>query len=116
MPYTSRWTVPIPECSLPTFLFKSSTHPLGDQMCFAEAERPDTHYLTPTQFRLWAQRFGLGLRQSKHFRKGDRILLFSGNGLFVPVVFMGTLCAGGIFSGANVGHPRPDISSTADFL
>jgi 4-coumarate--CoA ligase len=27
--------------------------------------------------------------------------LFSGNDLFVPVVFMGILCAGGIFSGAN---------------
>lgn len=28
-------------------------------------------------------------------------MVFSGNDLFVPVVFMGILCAGGIFSGAN---------------
>jgi 4-coumarate--CoA ligase len=101
MPYQSRWTVPVPECSLPTFLFKSPTAPLGDKRCFSEAARPDTHYLTRDQFRLWAQRFALGLRRSPHFKPGDRVLLFSGNDLFVPVVFMGVLCAGGIFSGAN---------------
>ncbi|KIW99489.1 uncharacterized protein Z518_11228 [Rhinocladiella mackenziei CBS 650.93] len=101
MPYISRWTVPIPECSLSTFLFKSPSYPLGTKRAFSEAARPDTHYLTREQFRLWAQRFALGLRRSRHFKKGDRILLFSGNDLFVPVVFMGILCAGGIFSGAN---------------
>lgn len=101
MPHRSRWTVPVPECSLPTFLFKSPTHPLGSKRSFSEAERPDTHYFTRDQFRLWAQRFALGLQRSKHFQKGDRILLFSGNDLFVPVVFMGVLCAGGIFTGAN---------------
>lgn len=101
MPYKSRWHVPIPECSLPTFLFKSPKEDLGSKRAFSEAARPDTHYITRDQFRLWAQRFALGLRQSKHFKKGDRILLFSGNDLFVPVVFMGVLCAGGIFTGAN---------------
>lgn len=101
MPYKSRWTVAIPECSLPTFLFKSPFQSLGSKKAFAEAARPDTHYLTRDQFRLWAQRLALGLQRSKHFKKGDRILLFSGNDLFVPVVFMGVLCAGGVFSGAN---------------
>ncbi|KAK4940278.1 hypothetical protein LTR10_019598 [Elasticomyces elasticus] len=97
----SRWSTPIPDCSLPTFLFTSPTHPLGSKRAFSEAARADTHFLTRDQFRLWAQRFALGLQRSKHFQKGDRILLFSGNDLFVPVVFMGVLCAGGIFSGAN---------------
>ncbi|KAK5189209.1 hypothetical protein LTR92_010841 [Exophiala xenobiotica] len=101
MPYKSRWTVPVPECSLPTFLFNSPTQSLGAQRCFSEAARPDTHYFTRDTFRLWAQRFALGLQRSKHFKRGDRILLFSGNDLFVPVVFMGVLCAGGIFTGAN---------------
>lgn len=101
MPYESRWSVPLPDCSLQTFLFKSPTYPLGSKVAFAEAARPDTHYLTRDQLRLWAQRFALGLQRSKHFNKGDRILLFSGNDLFVPVVFLGILCAGGIFTGAN---------------
>ena len=101
MPYKSRWSVSIPECSLQTFLFKSPTVSLGTKCAFSEAARPDTHYMTRDDFRLWAQRFALGLQRSKHFKKGDRILLFSGNDLFVPVVFMGVLCAGGIFTGAN---------------
>ena len=101
MPYTSRWNVSIPDCSLQTFLFKSPTTTLGSKRAFSEAARPDTHYITRDQFRLWAQRFALGLQRSQHFKKGDRILLFSGNDLFVPVVFMGILCAGGIFTGAN---------------
>lgn len=101
MPYKSRWTTPVPDCSLPTFLFTSPTHDLGDKRAFSEAARPETHYISRNQFRLWAQRLALGLLRSKHFQKGDRVLLFSGNDLFVPVVFMGILCAGGIFTGAN---------------
>ncbi|EHY61276.1 hypothetical protein HRR83_008973 [Exophiala dermatitidis] len=101
MPYKSRWTVPVPDCSLQTFLFESPDHPLGSKRSFIDAARPDTHYLTRDQFRLWAQRFALGLHRSKHYRKGDRVLLYSGNDLFVPVVFMGVVCAGGIFTGAN---------------
>lgn len=101
MPYKSRWTVPVPDCSLPKFLFESPTVDLGEKRAYSEAARPDTHYVTRNQFRLWAQRLGLGLLRSKHFKKGDRVLLFSANDLFVPVVFMGVLCAGGIFTGAN---------------
>lgn len=67
----------------------------------AEAERPDTHYLTRADFQLWSQRFALGLQQSGLFKAGDRLLLFSPNDLFVPVVFMGALMAGGVYTGAN---------------
>lgn len=119
MPYKSRWTVSVPDCSLPTFLFKSPTHDLGENRAFSEAARPETHYITRNQFRLWAQRLALGLLRSKHFKKGDRVLLFSGNDLFVPVVFMGVLCAGGIFTGANptfvareLAHQLKDSGST----
>jgi 4-coumarate--CoA ligase len=101
MPYQSPRSVDIPNCSLQTVLFKSPHARLGSKRAFSEAARPDTHYITREQFRLWSQRFALGLQRSKHFQKGDRILLFSGNDLFVPVVFMGVLCAGGIFTGAN---------------
>jgi 4-coumarate--CoA ligase len=101
MPHKSRWSLDIPKCSLPTFLFTSPSHPLSDKTQFLDVVRPDTHFLTRASYRLWAQRFALGLTNSKHFKKGDRILLFSGNDLFFPVVFMGVLMAGGIFTGAN---------------
>jgi 4-coumarate--CoA ligase len=52
----------------------------------------------------------LGLQRSKHFKKGDRILLFSGNNIFFPVVFLGTLCGGGIFTGANPTYVSRELA------
>lgn len=106
MPYKSRWTVPIPDCSLQTFLFGSSANlphdpPSPEKICLAEADRPDTHFFTRATYQLWSQRFALGLTKSGLFKPGDRLLLFSPNDLFVPVVFMGALMAGGIYTGAN---------------
>jgi 4-coumarate--CoA ligase len=101
MPYKSRWSIPIPDCSLPTFLLTSADHDLGEEPSFLDAQYPDTCFLTRNTFRLWSQRFALGLIRSKHFKDGDRILLFSNNTLFYPVVFMGIVMAGGVFTAAN---------------
>lgn len=112
MPHKSRWTVPIPQCSLPTFLLKSSTGDLrdGQDTAYIDPERPDTHYLTRSHYLLWCRRLALGLQRSRHFRKGDRVLLFSANNIFVPVVFLGTLCAGGVFTGANPTFTPRELS------
>ncbi|KAL1969436.1 hypothetical protein VTN77DRAFT_8874 [Rasamsonia byssochlamydoides] len=101
MPVKSRWEVPIPDTHLASLIFKSPTHPLSKtQRCLLEAARPDTHYFTVHDYRLWSQRFAAGLRKSG-IKPGDRILFFSGNDLFYMVVFMGTIMAGAIFTGAN---------------
>ncbi|RAH65123.1 acyl--CoA ligase [Aspergillus aculeatinus CBS 121060] len=101
MPFQSRWSIDIPSCHLATLLFTSPTHPLSHtHRCFLDAARPDTHYFTEHSFRLWSQRLAAGLRHAG-LRRGDRVLLFSGNDLFFPVVFMGIIMAGGIFTGAN---------------
>lgn len=115
MPYKSRWRIDIPRCSLPTFLFGSSANlphvPSNpEKVCLAEAARPDTHFLTRGTYQLWCQRFALGLQQSGLFEAGDRLLLFSPNSIFVPVVFMGTLFAGGIFTGANPSYTAQELA------
>jgi 4-coumarate--CoA ligase len=101
MPYKSRWSIPIPDCSLPTFLFTSPSTDLGEKPCFLNASCPEERYFTRNSFRLWSQRFALGLHRSPGFKSGDRILVYSGNTLAFPVAFMGSLMAGGIFTGAN---------------
>jgi 4-coumarate--CoA ligase len=122
MPHKSRWQVEIPKCSLPTLVFQSAASPLDDKKpCFLDAARPDTHYFTPSTYRLWCQRFALGLLSSGRFEKGDRLLLFSGNDLFYPVVFMGVIMAGGIFTGANPSYVARELAyqlkdSDAKFL
>jgi 4-coumarate--CoA ligase len=100
MPIKSRWSVGIPEVSLQNWVFGSSDKPISDERCLAEVNRPDTHYLTLSTFRLWAKRVAVGL-QKAGLQPGDRVLLFSGNNIFFPVAFMGVLMAGGIFTGAN---------------
>ncbi|OQE40883.1 hypothetical protein PENCOP_c005G08809 [Penicillium coprophilum] len=101
MPYKSRWTIDIPDIHLASLLFQSPTASLSKtHKSYLEAARPETHYLTTHDLRLWSQRLAAGLRQSG-LQPGDRVLLFSGNDLFFPVVLLGVIMAGGIFTGAN---------------
>ncbi|KAJ5126982.1 hypothetical protein N7448_007761 [Penicillium atrosanguineum] len=110
MPYKSRWTIDVPNTHLATLLLKSPTAALSQtQPCFLEAARPDTHYFTPHDFRLWSQRFAVGLLKSG-LQPGDRVLLFSGNDLFFPVVLMGITMAGGIFTGANPTYVARELA------
>lgn len=110
MPYKSRWTIDIPNAHLASILLDSPTAPLSKtKPCFLEAARPETHYFTPHDFRLWSQRFAAGLRKSG-LQPGDRVLLFSGNDLFYPVVFMGIIMAGGIFTGANPTYVARELA------
>ncbi|KAI2473128.1 acetyl-CoA synthetase-like protein [Annulohypoxylon bovei var. microspora] len=100
MTIESRWSTPIPNCSLQKWVFGSSFGPLLDTPQFIDPDRPETHFITQSDYRLWAKRFALGLTRAG-LKLGDRVLLFSGNSLFTPAVFMGVLMAGGVFTGAN---------------
>ncbi|OTA90993.1 hypothetical protein M434DRAFT_33125 [Hypoxylon sp. CO27-5] len=120
MVISSRWTVPIPSCSLQKWVFESSFGPLPDTPQFIDPERPETHFITKSGFRLWSKRFAIGLTRAG-LKPGDRVLLFSGNSLFTPVVFMGILMAGGVFTGANPSFVARELAyqlkdSGASFL
>ena len=109
MPIKSQWTIPIPDTSLASLLFTSPTHPLSTtKPALLDADDP-SKYLTPHTYRLWSQRLAAGLL--KHgFKPGDRLLLFSGNNIFFPVIFMGVVMAGGIFTGANPGYVARELA------
>jgi 4-coumarate--CoA ligase len=109
MPIKSRWTTTIPEVSLPTYLFGSSKAPLPDKPLIMDARSPDQHYLSYSSFRLWSQRFAVGLKRAG-LQEGDRVLLFSGNTIFFPVVILGTVMAGGIFTGANPTYVARELA------
>ncbi|KAF9882047.1 4-coumarate- ligase [Colletotrichum karsti] len=109
MPIKSRWTEPIPNCSLQKWIFGSSFEPITDRKAFYDADRPDTHYLTFSDYRLVAKQIAIGL-QKAGLKPGDRVLLFSGNNLFFPVLFIGVLMAGGIFTGANPGFVSRELA------
>ncbi|TVY54449.1 4-coumarate--CoA ligase-like 7 [Lachnellula cervina] len=122
MPIHSRWQIPLDICSLPTYIFgpPNSQLPTPHKPAFLDASRPDTHFLTHQSFKTWSQRLAAGL-QKAGLEPGDRVLLFSGNSIFFPVVFMGILMAGGIFTGANPGYVARELAyqlkdSEAKFL
>ena len=106
----SRWTVDIPPVSLPTYLF-GGPHTLlpSESPCFVDANHPDELYLSLHTFRLWAKRFAKGLRMAG-LKDGDRVLLFSGNTIFFPVVVLGVIMAGGIFTGANPTYVARELA------
>ncbi|KAJ5097148.1 hypothetical protein N7456_007869 [Penicillium angulare] len=110
MPYKSRWSIDIPNTHLASSILKSPTAPLSKtKKAFIDAAKPDTHFLTSHDFRLWSQRFAAGLRKSG-LKRGDRVLLFSGNDIFFPVIFMGIIMAGGIFTGANPTYVARELA------
>ncbi|ORY59523.1 uncharacterized protein BCR38DRAFT_488555 [Pseudomassariella vexata] len=104
----SRWTKLVPETPLQTWVFGSSFERLSDKPQFIDPEQPD-HSLSVAEYRLWSKRFAMGL-QAAGLKPGDRVLLFSGNNLFFPVVFMGILMAGGIFTGANPSFVAREVA------
>ncbi|KAK3619920.1 hypothetical protein LTR56_023716 [Elasticomyces elasticus] len=108
MPWKSRWTIPIPTQSLPSYLFDSPTIPLDDKPLLIDAEFPE-YYLTQHTYREWSKRFALGLQQNG-FKPGDRLLLYSGNTIFFPVILLGTIMAGGIFTGANPTYVARELA------
>jgi 4-coumarate--CoA ligase len=108
MPILSRWTCPIEEIPVATYLFGSPTGPLPTTPLLIDARRPE-YYLSKATYRLWCQRLAAGLR-ANGLQKGDRVLLFSGNSCFFPVVILGTIMAGGIFTGANPTYTPRELA------
>lgn len=100
MAIESRFSVPVPNCSIQKWIFGSCCDPLPDRKTWIDADNPNTQYLTLSSARLLAKRIAVGLLEHG-LRPGDRVLVFSGNNVVFPVVMLGIWMAGGIFTGAN---------------
>lgn len=105
----SRYTIPLPQVSLPTYIFDSPTADLPKTPCYISAAEPDKYFLTYHDYRLYAQRLASGLLRSG-LKPGDRVLLFSGNTLFFPSVVLGIIMAEGVFTGANPTYVARELA------
>ncbi|CAI4215133.1 unnamed protein product [Parascedosporium putredinis] len=63
------------------------------------------HTSVPTRLK----QIAVGLQEAG-LRLGDRVLIFSGNNIYFPVIFLGVLMAGGIVTGANPGFKPREIA------
>ena len=119
MPYKSRWSIDIPILSLTSYVFKTPNAHLEDKPLLIDAEKPE-YYLSHHSYREWSKRLAAGLRKAG-FQTGDRLLLYSGNNVFFPVILQGAVMAGGIFTGANPSYVARELAyqlldSGASFL
>ncbi|OKL62393.1 hypothetical protein UA08_02616 [Talaromyces atroroseus] len=106
----SKYTIDIPQHSFPTLIFGSPEDTLPDDKPYLlDHLNPETRFLTRHSFRLWSQRFAAGL-QNAGLAQGDRVVVFSTNRISFPVVFMGVIMAGGIFSGCNPAYSPQELA------
>jgi acyl-CoA synthetase (AMP-forming)/AMP-acid ligase II len=65
--------------------------------------------LTIWEFELYSKRLAAGLRRLG-VKPGDRVLVFSENGIFVPCLFFGIIMAGAIYTGATSSSTALELS------
>jgi len=105
----ARFSTPIPQVSVPTYIFESPTAQLPNQPAYISCNEPEKHQISLPEYRLYAQRFASGLRRVG-LKPGERVLLFSGNTVFFPSVLMGIIMAEGIFTGANPNYVARELA------
>lgn len=109
MTIKSRFSLPVPNCSIQQWVFGSPSDPLPNKKAWIDPDRPDSHFLSYAEGRLLAKRLAVGLIEAG-LNPGDRVLIYSGNSIFYPIVAMGIWMAGGIFSGANHGYVARELA------
>lgn len=110
MPYNSRWPLDPPKISLPSFVFGSLAALPPDDVIFSDAKRPDTHFMTPYTFREWSRRMAGGL-VAAGLRPSDRVVLMSGNDIWIPVVVLGTLMANCVYTSCNPANTARETAN-----
>ncbi|PGH26434.1 hypothetical protein AJ80_01932 [Polytolypa hystricis UAMH7299] len=102
MPFASPFpNLDIPKVDLLSYLFPADKTP-SDTPIWIDAHNP-SNYLTPKQLLGWVKRLGVGL-EKLGTQKGDAIVIFTPNHIFVPVAYLGIAGTGRVFSGLNPGY------------
>ncbi|OJD33023.1 4-coumarate-ligase [Diplodia corticola] len=101
MPQESPFDIDIPACNILDYLFPTESEP-SDEPIWIDADNTERN-LSPKHLLLWAKRLGLGLQQLG-LDRGDVVMVYSSNHLFVPVAYCGIAGAGYIFSGCNPAY------------
>ena len=109
MPHRSRWSVDLPFKSLPSLVLDRLSHLPQDAIAFADADEPDRLHMNWSDYVIWCKRLAAGLFQAG-LQPGDRVLVYSCNNIFFPVVFMGVIMAGGIITTANPAYVARELA------
>ena len=98
MPHQATHQIAIPQTDLLTYLFLQDAEN-GHQPLWYSASNPACR-LTKAEALLWIKRLAIGLK-ALGIKRGDRVMLLSPNHIFVPIVYLGIIGSGAIFTGAS---------------
>ncbi|KAF4996270.1 hypothetical protein FDECE_12514 [Fusarium decemcellulare] len=105
--YESKYSVDIPVVDLPTFIFSASIRTRSQPQYF-DADNPSTNF-SLEQAEKWVKRWAKGL-QDLGLKPNDKVLLYSGNSLYFPVLFWGTIASGSVFTGCSPTSSVSELS------
>lgn len=95
----SPYTIDIPPIDIATFVFSSGTASSRQKPQYFDATSPSKCY-SLAQAEGFVKQVGLGL-QTLGLKSDDKVLLYSNNRLFFPVLLWGTTTAGCVFTAAS---------------
>ncbi|OJD09730.1 hypothetical protein AJ78_08958 [Emergomyces pasteurianus Ep9510] len=99
----------IPNVDLWTLLFENKQRPFpDDQVIFQDADTLRSY--TYEQVKSTALEFGMGLKATWDWQKGDVLAIISPNNIDMPPVIWGTHWAGGIVSPANPTYTPDELA------
>ncbi|KAE9583346.1 hypothetical protein CGMCC3_g253 [Colletotrichum fructicola] len=107
MIFSSRYQIDIPAVDILTYVFGTPALQ-SDPPLFVDAGKP-SKALRKGELETCVKRLAGGLRQTLKLQDDDVVVAFAKNCIWYPVVFLGAICAGGIFSGANSQHTSTEL-------
>lgn len=94
----------IPKVDILTYLFPQNEKP-SEAPIWIDAKNPKLS-LSPAQGLRWIRKLGYGLHKLG-IKRGDVVMIYTPNHIFVPIAYLGIVGAGYAFSGANPIYTLP---------
>ncbi|KAF9889142.1 hypothetical protein FE257_007631 [Aspergillus nanangensis] len=105
--YTAPHQIPIPTTDIASFIFSGDNASKQSPQYF-DADAPSRNY-SLAQAELYVKQVAHGLQTKLGLQPDDKVLLFSGNNLYVPVLLWGVTAAGGVFTAANPAASESEL-------
>ncbi|KAI1850864.1 hypothetical protein JX266_003529 [Neoarthrinium moseri] len=102
-PYPS---LDIPQSNVLSYLFPRG-EAVYDEPLWIDSRNPQ-HNLSPKDLLRWVKRLSLGLDRLE-LERGDVVMIYTPNHIFVPVAYLGIVGAGYVFSGANPAYTVSEL-------
>ncbi|KAH9214227.1 4-coumarate-CoA ligase [Leptodontidium sp. 2 PMI_412] len=99
--------IDIPKVDLLSYVFPEGTSPSTDPL-WRDTKDPNNS-ISPAQLLQWIKRLAVGLRNAG-VKKGEVVMIYTPNHIYVPVAYLGISGTGHAFSGANPIYTVPEMA------